>query len=500
MDRARQGLGTVARESGGRLHAGLRWSVAAVFVVAAVGKALEFGTAAGRWHGVVWLPETVQAPFAVALATVEVCLALALLSRRWQTHGAFLGAGLAGAFALYTWLRMRCGDTGACHCFGTIGSLPAQTTLRLDLALLGACLVLVLGEPTGCRLPDQPRQPLRLPRAALAAMVAWVLIVYTLQAKGSERWLAQRTAQAEAPVLHRLGVGDPSPEALSRQTVDAAWRLFVFIDPGCPSCFDWLRAVETATPGWAGQVAVRVVVPVNAGSASEEVDAERVLGRKGIVLATLPDPGGRLADQCLDEPAEWPFAVLLDGDGTIRYVARRGQVPRGDPAAEVELLVRDVPFAAPDAGPRGAWLGRPVADLAVSTPGGSVRLAKLWADRPLVVGFVDPACGTCLHQERELLKWAEGRPVTLLLVYPTEAEATAASAEHGEAAVTSWSWEWLTSRWQVRRQCVVVVTAGRLALVAEPPLALSGLTAAIAGARPSPPEGAAPVRAGREER
>ncbi|NWG76647.1 MAG: hypothetical protein HXY24_18930, partial [Rubrivivax sp.] len=101
------------------------------------------------------------------------------------------------------------------------------------------------------------------------------------------------------------------------------------------------------------------------------------------------DPGGRLAEQCLDEPATWPFAVVTDGAGVVRAIARRGQPRVGELLQSIEESAADAPLERSRS--RVIVHGRRLLDRRIQTLSGAVRLSDLWQSGPLVVVFVDPA-------------------------------------------------------------------------------------------------------------
>lgn len=99
--------------------------------------------------GQVRLPLALAGLLALLLPAAEIVLGAALLPRASRRLAAVTSSGLVASFVLWKFGLLATGFAGDCGCFGGLLRLPLPWSLVLDLALLAACLRLVLVREPG---------------------------------------------------------------------------------------------------------------------------------------------------------------------------------------------------------------------------------------------------------------------------------------------------------------------------------------------------------------
>ncbi len=489
-------MGALVRRSGmwGRRSARatrwLAWAVAGVFLVAAAAKTLDLPGLRAAVEATGWVPAGLAGAVALLVLAAELFVGMGLIHSPTRPRAAIAGALLAGAFAAVTLSKLSHGVREDCACFGLLLPLSPVDTLRLDLALLAACL-LVLVAPWAGDLGDRApgastRRAIAFPARWARYALLWAALILALHTIGQRRWAQARAAEASGPSLHRLEPGRPIPTALSSALQPEggvrppALRLVIFANPACSSCRRPLRAVADASRTWRGEVAASVVVPVWERSRRPDAEAQGYLRRIGVRLTALPDRGYELTEQCLDEPQTWPFAVLVDPVGTVVAIARPGDASLGDLVDAIPDMLGDVPFELGTN--RSVWYGRRVSDRIVATQRGAVRLSALWRERPVVVTVVDPGCGTCREQLRSLRSLRTQPPLAeLVCVVPNDATAQVAPEAPPGCVITEQG-DLARHSLGLSTGGLAVIAGGRLKLLSPRPVPQADLRRAIEGA------------------
>ena len=133
----------------GRIERFAQIAVGSVFLLAVIGKLLDFSSLQSGIASLDWLPNRLALPAADLLLCAEATTAYCLLSGNARSSGARLGLILSARFFATTTVKMLQGTSTFCHCFGLFLSLPPQLTLLIDTLLALACGFLVTHN--GCR-------------------------------------------------------------------------------------------------------------------------------------------------------------------------------------------------------------------------------------------------------------------------------------------------------------------------------------------------------------
>lgn len=121
----------------------LRLALSLVFLVAVMGKVLDFNEFLRSVAAIGWVPEQYAGLAAVILLGLEVLAAVLLLLPATFRFGAGLSAVLAVLFCAVTSSLLLQGVEGDCSCFGVFLKLPRSLTLFVDAALLLGSLALL---------------------------------------------------------------------------------------------------------------------------------------------------------------------------------------------------------------------------------------------------------------------------------------------------------------------------------------------------------------------
>ena len=129
----------------------LRFGLAAMFVVAAVAKALDPRSTqeAALGFGV---PSALGPVVAVALPLVELVIALALVPSSLAVWGAVAAVALLTVFVVGAGVALARGRRPDCHCFGALHRSPVGPGLLVRNALLAGAgvVIIVAGGDRAC--------------------------------------------------------------------------------------------------------------------------------------------------------------------------------------------------------------------------------------------------------------------------------------------------------------------------------------------------------------
>ncbi len=314
----------------------LRCVLAAVFLVAAIGKFVDLGGSARalRDFGV---PERLAALAGPALPVSELAVAAALVFRpsaRWGALGALL---LLLGFIVGVARAMSQGRTPDCHCFGQLHSEPAGRSTLIRNLVLAAPAALILAAGTGPSLDGG----LRSLDGSQLALVATSVLALLLAVAVAQLWVDRRrlrrqlkavTAGSAPPGLSR-GTRAPdftlTPIRGSRASLDELMErgrpaVLIFLSTNCPPCLEMLPRLAR----WQESLDDSIGMP--AIFAGERVDIERLGDEHALSLVLAQDDNDLFTQYALRAT---PSAVLVGAD---RFIA--GAPAEGVPA--IEALIR----------------------------------------------------------------------------------------------------------------------------------------------------------------
>ncbi len=310
--------------------------LAAVFLVAAVGKALdvrgareaieEFGASAriARFAG-------------PALPLAEVAVAVALLIKPAAVAGAAGALALLIVFVVGIARALSQGRAPDCHCFGQIHSEPAgPSTLARNLVLVAIAIV-ILAEGAGPSI----NAGLGSLDGTQAALVATAVAAAVMAAAVAQLWSDRRRLklQLDAVLASRapagLPPGTPAPSfaltpvrgearSLNEFGVPGRPAVLVFVSTSCDPCRQMLPTLAK----W--QDSLADALPVAAVFSGDPGDIETLAGEQGLAQALAQEGEETFTAYGLRAT---PSAVLISSDGTIGALAAEG-VPA------IEALVR----------------------------------------------------------------------------------------------------------------------------------------------------------------
>ena len=316
----------------------IRWALAAVFVVAAVGKLLDldgsrrsleqFGVSArvARFGG-------------VALPFAELAVAAALLIRPTARWGAVAAVLLLAVFVAGIARALAQGKSPDCHCFGRIHSEPvgAATVIRNLVLAAAAAFIAIAGAGPSI---DRGLGHLNATQLALVATstAAIGLALAVAQLWSDRRRLGRALAQAAAatgpPGLPR---GTLAPEfslvpirgntrSLADLLLTGRPTVIVFVGSGCAACVDLFPSLGRWQRGLVDSLNLVVIF----GGDRSEVEQ---LSAANDMTAVLAQEGNEAFE--LYAVRVTPSAVQIGVDGVIA-----GSLAEGAPA--IEALIRSV--------------------------------------------------------------------------------------------------------------------------------------------------------------
>jgi peroxiredoxin/uncharacterized membrane protein YphA (DoxX/SURF4 family) len=307
----------------------LRLAVAAVFVTAAAGKAMDLAGSRQALSDFGFTPR-LAALGGPALPVLEALIAVALVVTSTARWGAIAALVLLGGFMVGIARLLRAGRAPDCHCFGQIHSEPVgASTLIRNAVLAAAALVVAIGAP-GRSLGSFDSEGLALLLTGMAT-VALAFAVGLLARENRElRKRPQRRRRSGLPA------GTPAPqfrlpdvrggEVTLAEHLDAGRPVVVaFVSPSCDPC----KALLPDLARWQRTLSEAVaVLAVSDGGMEANLALADETGMDSLLVAQR----ARVSAQY--EVAATPSAVLVDGDGTIATAAAVG-----GPAIEALLRI-----------------------------------------------------------------------------------------------------------------------------------------------------------------
>jgi len=175
----------------------LRFGLAAMFVVAAVTKALDPRSTQEASAGF-GAPSALGPFVAVALPLVELVIALALVPASLAVWGAVAAVALLTVFVIGAGVALARGRRPDCHCFGALHRSTVGPGLLVRNALLAGAAIVVVVAGGGSSVPAWWHG---LGSGARAAVIVVVVLGALVLVVGKLLW--QRLAAAPRPVETR---------------------------------------------------------------------------------------------------------------------------------------------------------------------------------------------------------------------------------------------------------------------------------------------------------
>ena len=401
----------------------VRLVVAVILVLAAVGK-LRAPGAVARSAAELGLPSTISRLAGVALAPLELALAIGLLLRPTAWWAALLAGCLFLAFSVLVGANLGAGRRPPCACFGGGGHTPISGwTLARNVALTVAVgATVAFGAPgQGPDVADWLIHGVGSPErlawltTALAVLAAAAMAVLFLRRRpqpepstsappAAREWSASVGTSVPRVTLQDLdGRSQPLWDAPRGMTA-----VLVFVEAGCRPC----RTLDGDIAAWRRELTRHRVTVIGRGTVRGLREAFPATLRTGTMLVD-PQRVGALAVGVSGTPS----VVLVDPEGRIRAGAAG---PQGVRALVASLGEGD--GAVPTQLPLGASL---VGVSLPTTRGGALSLDALRGGLSLLV-FWDPRCRFCLELLPRLLLWERDQGhdgVRLVLVVRTADDA-----------------------------------------------------------------------------
>ncbi len=399
-----------------------RLLVAAVFLVAAIGKLLRPAAAAVELEHLLHIPPPVALFAGLALIVLELAAAMLLLRRETTGLGASLGAVLAFGF-LANALGKDLASASPCHCFGAFGGLTPIEDLRLSLGLLVPCLGLCWYDEGAARgrsaaWPELTRRARVVQLLALAVVVAMAGVAWAAARPGSA---ARRVVNPAVPII-RCGetlpgwqLSDLSGRAIDPTDPQGCPTLLLFVSDGCQPCERLLAGLPPVRP--LQRLRMVLAVATASGDSATPAVAGSVAQRAGFTGVVAGAGAAELQASVFGSPLVWPSAVLLDAEGRVAAAPAAASLPPEAVLRSIRAALADQPYGAegPDI---LVGLGRRPPEVTVADAGGAmVPLASLVSGQRTILAVVDPDCGTCqLLLDRLAQHAAELADVAVVLV------------------------------------------------------------------------------------
>jgi thiol-disulfide isomerase/thioredoxin/uncharacterized membrane protein YphA (DoxX/SURF4 family) len=408
------------------------------------------------------VPRALVTPLALALAPVELIVAIALVPVAIAWWGALAALSLLVVFLAALGVNLARGRRPNCRCFGEIGSGPIgwQTVAR-NIVLAGLAGLVVLQGPAAIGLSATAwirgvsnMEGFSLGLGAVVVLVlaqAWLLLELwklcgrlLLRIEALESSLAagiaasNPTADAPSVPQHGLSVGTPAPafslsglygETLTLEALRAAGRpvLVMFVEPSCGPC----NALMPDVGRWQREHAASLTLAIISRGG---VDVNRAKAAEHGLGAILLQNDFEVANAYLAPGT--PSAALVQPDGTIGSPVAAGVEAIRALVAGVVGQPIPLPVLAPAPnGANGHHNGHDHAIPSAPAPqvghvapavklpdldGKLVDLAE-FRQEPTLMLFWNPACGFCQQMLPDLKAWEAERSnsVPQLLIVST---------------------------------------------------------------------------------
>jgi thiol-disulfide isomerase/thioredoxin len=354
----------------------LRLTLAATFLFAALGKALDPDGSRASLRGF-GLPPRLSTLFSCLLPYLETIAAALLVPGRFAWYGASFCLLLLLAFIFFIALNLLNGRRPDCHCFGQFHSAPIgyKTLLRNALLVVAASVIILPGR-------HYPHPDLWLAAIVTAAVLAnFTLLIYLLKQNGT-LLLRIEALENTLSTISTLSTASPSSNRaaaqlglpINTQAPDFQYQdttlhtllklqkplLLIFTGPDCPAC--------------------------------RELEPYLIPNHK-YTLQVIEESGENRPIAESYRYAGTPSAVLINPDGTIALPLAAGR-----DAVRRMLLRAGAPVP-----------GDPVPDLELETlQSKNIRL-RSQLSRPTVLLFWNPDCSFCQSLLPRLRAWEQNR-------------------------------------------------------------------------------------------
>ena len=404
----------------------LRLGLAAVFVVAAIGKLFDpaGSTKALRDFGV---PEALVRPLLFLLPVTELLLAAAMLFVSTSWFGAVGAAAMLLIFTGGMIYQLANGNSPDCHCFGQIHNEPVGTSsiIRNVLLILLAAFLIYQGRAfQGLALLHSQQDVLTF---TIGIAVVVLLIVAVLFLKKISEQQVQIIRQIEVMELvakdggtveredaghphEGLPIGAVFPDfalksasgntvSLSDLRADGVPVLFFYISPTCTPC----KALVPEVLGWQKELAGKVSFAfLSNGKANENVEKFGLEMADHILLQKEHEIADRLK-------AKWtPTAVLMDAAGRIASHATAGDIAiRGliEQIRDADVGKEFTYFTNGHGHGHSLKIGKDVPEFELHDLNAKQITADTFKGKQTLVTFWSLTCPHCVKMMDELKEW-----------------------------------------------------------------------------------------------
>jgi peroxiredoxin/uncharacterized membrane protein YphA (DoxX/SURF4 family) len=403
----------------------IRLFLAAVFIVAGVGKLLDLE---GSKKSVIAFgtPEDLAKTMSIAIPFAEIVFGVCLL---------FVSTAWIGSVGVFLFLlvfiggmiwQLAQGNAPDCHCFGAIHSEPvSRKSLTRNIIFAVLALILVMqGRNQGLNIADLTNENALQLFFGIATVGFLGAVVFYLKKISEQQTQIMRrievlelTSSEGAPVEHEhntnpyesLPIGSPAPDfvlpdingrEISFETLlaDAKPMLFFYVSPTCTPCEALLPEIEA----WAGDLRDKVsFIFLSSGKAEENIK------KFGAGL-------GRILLQDYREVVEkfnirWtPTAVFVNTSGAIASHLAVGDTAIRELVEKIkaEKVENDLLYITNGSKTK---IGESVPEFSLADLEGRQIGAKDFQGKKTLVAFWSTTCPHCANMMDELKNWEKDK-------------------------------------------------------------------------------------------
>ena len=272
------------------------------------------------------------------IALAEIACSLLLGFRHTRVTAGRLTAVLGGGFIAFQVWSKTTGGAG-CNCFGAL-------TPTGDFLMPAFAVLLLIGGVLSCNSSSEETGSTSAAGSGSIAIPRWlpfaIALLVTAWLRGDSH-SASRQASHGTPRVN-LMINEVAPVVELPQDggrkvtiggASARWRIYAFVQEGCLACIQVERQLRhfQATESRVEVIRVvngRPVFGITAAFASGESET-----------FTIHDPDGSAARAYCDQPARFPFSVLVSPEGRIRAVLDGFSADTGGVVSRLRRLIHE---------------------------------------------------------------------------------------------------------------------------------------------------------------
>lgn len=398
----------------------IRLFLAAVFIVAGVGKLLDLE---GSKKSVIAFgtPEDLAKTMSIAIPFAEIIFGVCLL---------FVSTSWLGSVGVFLFLlvfiggmiwQLAQGNAPECHCFGAIHSEPVskKSLVRNTVFAFLALVLVVQGSNHGASLSDLSNENALQLIFGLATVGFLGAVVFYLKRISEQQTQIMRrieilelTSHEGAPVEHEhntnpyesLPIGAPAPAfvlpdvngaEISLENLLAGGKpaLFFYVSPTCAPCEALLPEINA----WQKELNEKVIfVFLSSGKAKENIEK---FGDSALILL---QEHREIAENF---NARWtPTAVLVNSNGAIASHLAVGDAAIRELAGRIKSENLENDFVHISNGNR-TKIGESVPEFALADLDGKQITPENFQGRRTLVTFWSTTCPHCANMMEELKNW-----------------------------------------------------------------------------------------------